>query len=778
MDMVYSEVHGVEHRKHHDDIHINELNTLLGSNLENMLLSCKWHEGFHCGPENFTEIITDGGRCYTFNAQRTDTVLGVHNIGSEKGVRFLINTEEYERMPLSSMSAGLRILIHEQSEYPLVKQLGQSVAPGNHAFISLKLKKEFRMGPPYDDCHDGELRFIPNTYRYTLPACQTECYFAHTLSKCGCSDFFIPANFSSCTLAQYETCLRKVQRLYPVIEQKTCDCHKPCNTQYISADYSYGALSELAIETLKEDALDNIRDRHRKAVDIYQFISRETQYKKRIFLNFTTVLDKAKELYASDLNLLETTFSQTIGDCAKKYFKLCDTIDEILWEQTLIIKKEFVEPSQRMDRTTIGRVIDDMFMITARVQNLVLDHTSHPTSDTRLRYIVLMDDLRSRAKLLDATLHNLNTIKDSFSSGSPLSNVSFSKDETQRMRWSVATVVPKKLLRKAFAHENSSKVKSSIENISSSLSRMMEIVEKTFETKDNNIQQLEETVREFTDNCNSYISAKEIFFEETVERPLYELGQKIVFYRESKLTCGFHFKAILGTIQKETVRLGVSLASANGHFSRLGKALSDYLAHFNASNFDIAELVLGNKFMSATSNLDAVSHEMRDNVNELYGLLNNVIDCLDDNLKKVIADEALSDLLEVISADIGVSVMNLSRDISVGIYDIQKSFMRREESNEVSFRLLELSNTIMAEYRKFTESTKIDISFYRRNFIFLDIFFGDISYTVMKQQKVYSGYDLFSDIGGSMGLLVGASVISLLEIMDLFCLLSIALCRK
>ncbi|KAH9492241.1 hypothetical protein Btru_026053 [Bulinus truncatus] len=743
-----------EMNEEHANIRMNELNVMLGNDIENMLLSCQWHEGGACGPSNFTEIITDGGLCYTFNGKLNATALDVHNIGSEKGVRFLINTEEYERMPLSSMSSGIRILVHEQGEYPLVRQLGQSVSPGNHAFISLQLNKEIRLGPPYDDCDNGNLRFIPNNYHYTLPACQTECYFAHTLSQCGCSDFFIPANYSACTLSQYVKCLRNVQRQYPIIENIICDCHTPCKSKYIQAGYSYGALSELAIETLKPETIKRIQGRYRKAVDIYQYISRETQYKKRIFLNFTTALDRAKQLYASDLNMLETKVTQTLANCSKKCCKLFENIHAILKEQALIVRKEFFDPVKKMDRTTIDRVIDDMFMITARVQKLVLDHTSRHTSDTRLRYIVLMDDLRSRAKLLDATLRNLNTIKDSFSLGNPMSNYNVSRAQARRIYLNDSMVMPKKLLRKAMANENVSIMRSSIENISSSLSRMMGIVEKTFETKDNNIQQLEEVVREFTDHCNSYVSAKEKFFDETVEWPLRVLEQKGVTYRESKLSRDFHFKAIVRAVQKETVRIGLSLASANGYFSKLGQALGDYMDNFNVSNFEIADMVLGDRFVSAASNLAAVSHEMRDNINDLYGLLNNVIECQDDNLKMVVADEALSDLLEVISSDIGVSVTNLSRDISVGIYDIQKSFMRRQESNEVSLRLLELSNTIRAEYRKFTESTKMDLAFYRRNFLYLDIFFGDISFTMMQQQKVYRGYDLFSDIGGSMGLLM------------------------
>ncbi|KAH9492240.1 hypothetical protein Btru_026051 [Bulinus truncatus] len=316
-------------------IRMNELNIMLGNNIENMLLSCQWHEGGDCGPQNFSEIITDGGRCYTFNGQKNSENMEVNNIGSEKGVRFLINTEEYERMPLSSMSSGIRILIHEQQVYPLVKQLGQSIAPGNHAFISLQLKKEIRLGPPFDNCQDGNLRFIPNNYHYTLPACQTECYFAHTLAQCGCSDFFIPA------------------RNYHTIEDNICECRTPCVTDYIDADYSYGALSELAMETLKKETVKNIAYRHRRAVDIYEFISRETQYKKDIFFNFTTVLDRAKELYASDLNMLETKVTQTLADCSNRYNKLCDTINEIL--RIGADYQRIAELIQRMDRTTVGK---------------------------------------------------------------------------------------------------------------------------------------------------------------------------------------------------------------------------------------------------------------------------------------------------------------------------------------------------------------------------------------------------------------------------------------
>lgn len=57
--------------------------------------------------------------------------------GADHGLRMTLNIEQYEYMRGPHDSAGIKILIHDQNEVPLVKDLGQAVPPGSHAFVGL-----------------------------------------------------------------------------------------------------------------------------------------------------------------------------------------------------------------------------------------------------------------------------------------------------------------------------------------------------------------------------------------------------------------------------------------------------------------------------------------------------------------------------------------------------------------------------------------------------------------------------------------------------------------
>ncbi|XP_048868701.1 acid-sensing ion channel 4-A [Brienomyrus brachyistius] len=65
-------------------------------------------------------------------------------------------------------------------------------------------------------------------------------------------------------------------------------------------------------------------------------------------------------------------------------------------------------------------------------------------------------------------------------------------------------------------------------------------------------------------------------------------------------------------------------------------------------------------------------------------------------------------------------------------------------------------------------SRKYDKSedYIRDNFLVLDIFFEALNYETIEQKKAYDVAGLLGDIGGQMGLFIGASVLTILEVLD------------
>ena len=55
---------------------------------------------------------------------------------------------------------------------------------------------------------------------------------------------------------------------------------------------------------------------------------------------------------------------------------------------------------------------------------------------------------------------------------------------------------------------------------------------------------------------------------------------------------------------------------------------------------------------------------------------------------------------------------------------------------------------------------------FRENFLQIDVFYKELSYEKIEQQKAFEFSSLLSEVGGFLGLLLGASIITMFEILD------------
>ena len=53
-------------------------------------------------------------------------------------MRLQVNIEQYEYMRGPNTGAGLKILVHNQKEVPLVKDYGRAVPSGSHGYVAVK----------------------------------------------------------------------------------------------------------------------------------------------------------------------------------------------------------------------------------------------------------------------------------------------------------------------------------------------------------------------------------------------------------------------------------------------------------------------------------------------------------------------------------------------------------------------------------------------------------------------------------------------------------------
>jgi hypothetical protein len=53
------------------------------------------------------------------------------------------------------------------------------------------------------------------------------------------------------------------------------------------------------------------------------------------------------------------------------------------------------------------------------------------------------------------------------------------------------------------------------------------------------------------------------------------------------------------------------------------------------------------------------------------------------------------------------------------------------------------------------------------NYVFFNVYYGNLQYTVIDQIAQMNGFDLISNIGGNLGLFIGISFLSFAELIEL-----------
>ena len=242
-----------------------------GHKLNNNNLLCSFNS-MTCGIENFTEIVTAYGLCYTFNLDLNsgdhDSVhtWSVNSAGTSHGLSLIINIEQFSYMYYTSHTAGLQVFVHPRDEYPYSGELhGFSVPPGFETQVAISLTNTKLMDPPYGQCggraiHDPYI--IPCTpaqssnttmtnssnstadqsddrmqlkcprpiTRYTRQRCLDECEALYQNERCGCKADYLPGgDIRVCNLNELFNCLLKVTDQFAMIRNTVCDCPVECD---------------------------------------------------------------------------------------------------------------------------------------------------------------------------------------------------------------------------------------------------------------------------------------------------------------------------------------------------------------------------------------------------------------------------------------------------------------------------------------------------------------------------------------------------------------------
>ena len=78
---------------------------------ESMVVECKWRSSVNCTFQNFTQVLTDFGVCYTFNNPPDKaSALRVQETGYDSGLYLRLNLEQYDYFFGTSKGAGFKVI--------------------------------------------------------------------------------------------------------------------------------------------------------------------------------------------------------------------------------------------------------------------------------------------------------------------------------------------------------------------------------------------------------------------------------------------------------------------------------------------------------------------------------------------------------------------------------------------------------------------------------------------------------------------------------------------
>ncbi|XP_077984846.1 acid-sensing ion channel 1C-like [Glandiceps talaboti] len=205
--------------------------------MDEMLLMCEWSSDTTCTSSNFTTVMTDFGVCYTFNGD-ADNMLSVHNRGRAHGMFMVLDVQQAEYTYNSNKGAGIKLLIHSQTDVPLVDELGMALSPAMDTTVALKISNTELI-----KCKDEKLKYFE---KYSNSNCQLESYTEAVASSCNCTGAYMPGNMRDCNLIEEHICVKPAKR------NKDIDCPMPCEQTTYGATLSYAAFpSTFFIEELQ-----------------------------------------------------------------------------------------------------------------------------------------------------------------------------------------------------------------------------------------------------------------------------------------------------------------------------------------------------------------------------------------------------------------------------------------------------------------------------------------------------------------------------------------------
>ncbi|XP_033762490.1 LOW QUALITY PROTEIN: uncharacterized protein LOC117344005 [Pecten maximus] len=738
---------------------------------EDFIPRCLW-KGLPCSTDDFNTTMTDHGVCYTFNEGRNQEYIS--SVGVENGLRLTLNVEQYEYMPGPHDAAGVKMLLHANGEVPRVHALGQAVSTGAHVFVGVKVFSISNLPLPHGRCSEHKLEYVD---QFTMDACQMDCLTSLAKERCGCRHTYMLHKNGDppvCTLHQYFACLKPLIDQFPSIHDTYCDCPVPCNFILYEPDISYAATSQYAVNKfLNNNDKEVLSAALLKATEVTSRMENSTfETTVALAMNFEHTFIDVEHLLVNKLEsmldnltmIVNESYSETLGVYKNKEF--------LYRYQEYIVRKNFVRARDAMEERTIHIVAlayaEFILTIESRIRMLANVNFTDPSARIMMHETTTLM-LQNRKEIVNLAYDNYSTLISAYDTGSPIFNYSF--EGLGRHYNGPAT--PRHLIMEARIH-NRYAIKYG-EKYGEYLNKTIERLEWLQELSD--IAYLNSTLdedrmfycrEEFKYYMRNFVFARSVFYFDTIEWPIGILQKRL----EDFNSIWYQYTSVMENILQSLKSLLLELDKTEKLFlNPLNKVRWDILQYIqgeNVTKMEIVELLTSQFIQDGMSEFKMFFQNIRVREANLVDWINRLEEDVLQIWRTVVVDIDSTEYYEYIQETRFLrNFSEVAEEIGSTFSEIRTICQMSEVVDNKDALFLDALEAFIADARAYKESIKIDSDFIKNNFLQLDIFYRQMSYEEINQQEAYDVFALLCDIGGSMGLFLGASVLSIVEVWDL-----------
>ncbi|XP_071794821.1 acid-sensing ion channel 1C-like [Asterias amurensis] len=315
-----------------------------GHKLQRMLLKCTFQKS-RCSPKNFTTFYNFRyGNCFTFNSGHNGTRnLNVTKSGPAYGLTMELYIEQDQYITDVETGAGVRFMVHNQTDMPFPEDKGSNVAPGTETFIGMHRVLINRLPDPYGRCvtefsRDNIFKDKFRHLHYTREACEKDCYFEKVLSECGCADVRYRYDDweKACNSTEDGDCLERVENSFTSGQLKCSYCQYSCNDTVFELTHSN---SHWPNRNYENTVIDNIQ---KVSKDFEDLIANNSNFVRENVLRVNIYYDSLdyEDIYQTEAYTLSTLASDLGGQVGLwigvSVLTLCEIL-EIVMDVALLV---------------------------------------------------------------------------------------------------------------------------------------------------------------------------------------------------------------------------------------------------------------------------------------------------------------------------------------------------------------------------------------------------------------------------------------------------------